>query len=141
MSNMVKQLGTLMDAVLATADASARTVEIAFEDNHGNSVRSAEVIRFTAILDYTAATALAFAAYTSLNGGDNWGRVEASNLAASGVGTLVDYVPTKASGSGDLSIDLQFDVRCCTHFKITLTATGGGASDKLSLIGAALQER
>ena len=124
--------GKLIDDVAGNADAADRTAIIETDIAHR--------VRWTAKLDYVAATALHVDCYSSVDGGDNYGLVQ-SELISSGAATLSDYQQQKASGSGDVSMDGWIDCEATTHVKVILTAVGGTAADKLTLICAVSEYR
>jgi len=137
-------LGTLLNAVAANGAAATRTATISFKDDNSTDAaptfnRSPQLLRMTAVLTRVAATALTVDLYTSVDGGTTYGRVQSIAVSA-GVGVLSDYTPTRTE-SANMSLDLQIDTRGATHAKVVLSATAGGATDLLTLIGASVEER
>jgi len=123
----VEQYGTKLDGVAANAAEASRTVEIDVADR--------EEILFVFGLVWAAASAMTVQLYKSADGGTTYGRVESIAITA-GTGTASDYTVNNAvSGNETIAVDLN--VRNCTHVKAIFGATGGGASDLLTVQASA----
>jgi len=117
----------LLDGVAANAAEALRTVSVTFDE--------IESVRCTVALDHTAASALTVQVYRGHvddDGAVQYGLVQSGALA-SGTSTLSDYTLSK-SVSGDVSIEIgPFWTGDSKGIRFVVAATGGGASDLISL--------
>ena len=123
MSLQKNKHGTVIDGIAANAAEASRTAVI--------DVHSASSIGFDVSLVWAAASALTVQLYKSADGGVTYARVP-SIAVASGTGTLSDYTASLAVSADD-STYLDLDVSNATHCMIIVGATGGGASDLISV--------
>lgn len=115
--------GTPVDGVAANAAAALRTATL-------------DVIRFAQLavvidLSQSAATALTMTMAASVDGGTTYGDVQSMSVS-SGTGTLSDMTWTKAV-SGDVTITLDLPVVAYSNVQLVFAATGGGASDLITV--------
>jgi hypothetical protein len=123
MSLQKQQHTDKIDGVSATAAESSRTLTL--------NVTSASSVGFGIALDWVAATSVSWKLYKSTDGGATYFRVPSISIV-SGVGTVNDYSPDNAV-SGDESWCVDLNVENATHCRIIVAATGGGATDLLTV--------
>ena len=119
--------GAVIDGVAANAAESERTaiIDARVADNIGLSVE----------ITQSAASAVSAAIYKSANNGASFARVPSISIS-SGAGTARDYTLTKAITGSD-TVWMDIDTRNCDYVKVIVSATGGGASDLLTVYAIA----
>jgi len=123
MSLQKQQHGTIIDGVAANAAAASRTTTL--------NVASASSVGFGVAISWAAASSIDVQLYKSADGGSNYERVGSIAIAA-GTGTVSDYTASKAVTADD-TMWIDLDVTNATHVQIIVGATGGGASDLLTV--------
>ena len=123
MSLQQQQRGSIIDGIAASAAEASRTAIC--------NVASADSIGFGIDLAWVAATAITVQLFKSADGGVTYQRVPSLDIS-SGTGTASDYTVSKGVSATDtLWVDLG--VGNATHVKIIVGATGGGATDLITV--------
>lgn len=122
MSLQKETVAVTIDGVAANAEESSRTQEV--------RTRHASSVGFGIDLTRVAASAISVTLYKSADG-TNYERVPSLEIDT-GAGTASDYTITKTvTGNDTLWVDL--DCENCLKVKIIVSATGGGATDLITV--------